>query len=221
MAGVGLIDLRFPFGGQPAAEAEGQGRHAWARQIIRQAFRQTMGREGSPAELQAAQAIGLGESGYGRGWGSEGGGSNNWGAAQSHREPCGPDTFAHGDTHPTASGSIPYRVCFRRYASDVDGAADMIRLMYRKRPKVLAAVHRGSLEAFSTGMYGYYEGVGPDKASRIRWHMKAVAPNLKHIAKALGEPVYLNGPPSSSGGGGLALGALLLGGLLLARKALR
>jgi hypothetical protein len=174
-------------------------RHHWARAIILAGFRQSMGRAATLREAQFAQAVALGESSYGRGWKDAGVGSFNWGAVQAGRPPCDPArSFPYGDTHEAGQ---PYAACFRKYASDVDGAADFIRIMMK--PNVLSAANGGSIEGVSSGMRAnHYFELALDK------HIIALTRNLKEITTALGEPM----PSSSgSGGGGLIAGLLTLG----------
>jgi len=220
---AGLLELRAPPGELSPyeigtgfdLELEPGDVHREAREVIRQGFALALGYNGTGPELQVAQAVGRRESSYGRGWKADGVGSNNWGAVQAGRPPCNPATsFEYTDTHPESDGSsTKYSICFRRYASPVEGAADMIRHLYVKRPTVLRAVHRGSLHDFSAAMYDehYYEGFGATREARIKNHMKWIESALEPIAEAVGEPVYLNGPPRRAGFG--LFGVLLLGGV--------
>jgi hypothetical protein len=160
-------------------------RHHWARAIILAGFRQTFNREPTLREAQFAQAVALGESSYGRGWKEPGVGSFNWGAVQAGRPPCNPATsFGYGDTHADGEG---YAACFRKYASDVDGAADFIRIMYK--PNVLAAANDGNISGVSAGMRAnrYFE-LALDK------HIIGLTRHLKELTTALNEPM-----PSSGG----------------------
>jgi hypothetical protein len=222
---AGIIEGRFPIGEAPIAieapeRAEAPaGAHHTARQVLVQALSSVLGRAPSLSEVQAAQAVGWRESNYGRGWRGDGVGSKNWGAVQAGRPPCDPArSFLYTDTHPTSSGaSVPYQICFRRYSSDIDGAADMARHIFIRRPKTAAAAASGSLEAFSTAMYDehYYEGFGKTRKERIRRHMQWIDSALDKITAALGEPKALGAGTASVGAGGAIVGLVALGGLLL------
>ena len=121
--------------------------HAEARKYIVAGFKAIFGREPTVPEAQAVQGVGWLETQYASGWRSDTKPNWNWGAIQSGRPPCNPATsFQYTDTHPTASGaSIPYTICFAKYATPEAGAAALVREVYQKRPKVLAAATAGDL----------------------------------------------------------------------------
>lgn len=125
-------------------------------------------------ELQAAQAIGRFEGGYGKGWGEAGAGSHNWGAVQcGHMAPCGPGCFEYGDSHADGSG---YRGCFKRYESGVDGAAGLLHELYR-RDGVPAAMRAGDAWRIAHAMRktGYFEAPTGRYAKAIELHASALA----------------------------------------------
>lgn len=200
--------------------------HASARRILTSAFAQ-VGITPNAAALQAAQAVALGESNYGAGWKGEGKGSNNWGAVQAGRLPCGPDAFVYKDTHPNPDGtSTPYEICFRKYETPEAGAAHMLQILFtRKGAKdagVLEAALSGDLKAFSQAMYNshYYEGFGATPEARVANHHKMLRANVERIAKALNEPIAADQPRRKAGGSKaplLLLGALGLGLVLVKR----
>lgn len=146
--------------------------------------------------LQALQGVCWLESQYGMGWKGAGKGSNNWGAVQGGRPPCNLVVgFQYTDTHPNADGtSTPYSICFKRYATPVDGCADVARIMYGnpKTPKqALDRAIAGDMYGVSAAMraQGYYEGFGRTQAERIANHHKALMRGIVRIAAALGEPL--------------------------------
>jgi hypothetical protein len=197
-----------------------------AREVVRAAFAKRGMDAPVLAELQGVQAIGRFEGRYGS-WK----GANNWGAVQCGKPPCPPDCFAHVDTD--ASGKT-YDVCFRRYTAPVDGAADLVRELYRRAgvPEGMAA---GNADTIAERMRatGYFEGppaMPPETqyAKSIALYAKAIVANATQIALNLGEPLRvvragdkpdeLTGDKAEladddAGGGGwlLALGALGLG----------
>lgn len=202
--------------------------HASARRILAQVAPGVLGRAPNLAILQAAQAVALGESNYGAGWKADCAGSNNWGAVQAGKPPCGGDTCLYTDTHPNADGtSTPYEICFRRYPTPEAGAAHMLQILFTRKGArdagVLDAAASGNLKAFSQAMYNshYYEGFGATPEARVNNHYKMLRANVERIAKALNEPIAddQKRPSSkSSKGGGLFLLGAGLGALFLLRK---
>lgn len=192
--------------------------HAWAREILLKAFKKVVGRDPTLAEIQLAQSVALGESGYGRGWHKSKSRSTgpwppmNWGAIQTGRKPdengqCPVGSFDYGDTSPDTGA---YRMCFKAYPSHEAGAEDLIRVLFLSKRKGNYAVSRaeGNLQAaqnqsiteFSTAMYdtGYYEGFGPNREARINWHKKYMVDKLNSITKALNEPIAFTDHPKST-----------------------
>jgi len=165
--------------------------HQEARDHVVEGFRRTFGHAPKIAEAQILQGIGWLETQYGQGWRGNGKGSHNWGAIQSGRTPCDPaKSFEYTDTTPTSSGtSVPYRICFRKYADDDAGAADLARVAYQRRPTVLVAATKGDIMAVSTAMYDttYYQGFGPTREARIANHHRALLAAIQKGAQALGE----------------------------------
>lgn len=159
------------------------------------------GRTPTLPELQAAQAIGRFEGIYGA-WGP-GGASNNFGAIQcGHYAPCAEGCFEHGDSH--ADGT-DYVGCFRVYATPEDGAADLVRELYR-RPGVPEAMRAGDAQAIATAMHDsqYFEADPQDYGSAIERFSEMVA-------EGVGEPWVVKkgggavSPGGTSNGGGLGL----------------
>jgi putative peptidoglycan binding protein len=179
--------------------------HTEARQCVIEGFGQLYGREPTITEAQAAQGVGLLESHYGQGWKGAGAGSKNWGAVQKKRPPCDETSFLYTDTHPNADGtSTAYSVCFWRYATDAEGAAGLMRVMYGtvERPKkALERARAGDLYGVSAAMRaaGYYEGFGKTQADRIANHFRALSNCVRAICAELNEP-FPSGKPTTGQG---------------------
>lgn len=164
-----------------------------ARQILSEAFRRVMGREGTRCELQCLQAVAWLETSYAAGWKPPGAGSWNWGACQAGSGWRGA-TFTYTDTHPTATGAnIAYTVKFRAYPSAIEGALDLVRIVYVNagRSAALAAASREDTAGFSKALHdtGYYEGFGATVGERIAHHHDAVVKAIRRQVAALGEPL--------------------------------
>lgn len=193
-------------------EAVSADTHRWAAGIVNQAFHQVMGRYPTPAERQIVMAVSDLESSYGKGWGkgsSTGGkGSHNWGAVQT-RDKSTP-SFGHQDS----SIEGKYNARFKAYSSDVDGAADVVRILFKgTRPQrmpdpsqgnralgkevhgpgrgqlIEQAAQSGDTLDFSRAMWftGYYEGTAPTYQERIKRHAEGIQNRINQIASALGE----------------------------------
>jgi hypothetical protein len=177
-----------------------------ARQPILEGFQLLFGYEPTTTVAQAGQGVGKLESRYGQAWRGAGVGSRNWGAVQASRPPCDPETaFLYTDTHPQPDGSSkPYSICFRKYASEAEGAAGLLRAMYgtSSKPKdnVLKAAERGDLYGVSAALRanGYYEGFGKNQAERIQNHFKALSGCVRAICTARNEP-YPTGQQTTVG----------------------
>lgn len=172
-------------------------RDRWARNILIEAFRREMGRDPIEAEIQAAQAVAKLESHYGAGWKGAGVGSNNWGAIQCCKPKdgkCPPNSFLYTDTSPTSDGkNVKYSICFKSYATPVDGAADLIRTLYKSKykdrgQKLIAAVSSGDLYGFSEAMYdtSYYQGHGKTREERIANHANLMKKLVNNINESTG-----------------------------------
>lgn len=174
--------------------------HAQATEIIRSAFSSVFGREPTDGERHGAQLIAWLESNYGRGWSDDPkkcphgncSGSNNWGAiiiracpAPDVEPPC-PDGFIYRDSYP--DGSACYQ-CFRAHPTPEAGAAHLIRVLYERRPSVLAAAQIGSLPLIAETMYDttYYTGFGPTREARIAGQLKRMREGYETILSGLGE----------------------------------
>lgn len=166
--------------------------HRWARPLYLQGFREHYERDPSLPEVQAIQGVGWLETRQTTAWTGAGQGSFNAGAIQGGGKPPCPiaTSFQYTDTHPNPDGtSTPYSICFRRYASAELGMADLIRVGYVRRPRVLAAATRGNFYEVSAELHAsrYYEGFGATVAARIANHHKALASAIKSAALAIGE----------------------------------
>lgn len=207
-----------------------------ARAIVAAAFASRGMPLATLPELQAVQAIGRFEGGYGRGWKAQGAGSHNWGAIQcGHYAPCGPGCFPYGDSH--ADGE-KYQGCFRIYADDVAGCADLVRELYR-RSGVPEAMRAGDATMIAERMRatGYFEAPADQYAGAIENHARAIAAALDepHVVVRGGgkvaptEPPALPPPPEPphepppaipvaarrGGGGAFVLLSLAAGGIFL------
>jgi peptidoglycan hydrolase-like protein with peptidoglycan-binding domain len=166
---------------------------AAARAFVAEAFQRTIGRAGNLTELQCLQAIAILETGLGSSWKGPGVGSFNQGAIQRGGWPGA--YFEYTDTHPKADGtSVPYKIGFRKYANEVEGFADLCRVVYvnlGRGTRVLPFASAGDLVGFSTGLHQYpcyYEGFGATDAERIAHHHAAVVRAIHLQAVELGEP---------------------------------
>jgi hypothetical protein len=147
--------------------------------------------------IQFMRATGWLEGNWGNGWKGAGIGSNNWGAVQ-HSRPrpdgtCPVGSFLYRDSSPQPDGTNRgYSVCFRSYATPMEGAKDMCRvaLFARERHKsVLPAVLIGDVHGFSTAMRNtiYYEGTGATREIQIQRHSTAIRQIINSHARILGE----------------------------------
>lgn len=163
-------------------------RHEDAAQHCSEGFEKVFGNVPTRVERQALQGVAWLETRYGGGWGIK---TFNMGAIQKGKPPCDPaDSFEYTDTTPTSSGaSIPYRICFKKYATAADGFMDLARVVYKRRPSVLMAAQSGDLYEVSTALRKtyYYEGFGKTQAERIANHHRALRAAVVRIARALGE----------------------------------
>lgn len=194
-----------------AAHVQGQ---KWAHD----GFVAQFGTEPSGFQQFWVQLVAALESQYGKGWKGEGVGSNNMGAVQAGHAPCGANAFQYTDTHPNPDGtSTPYTICFKRYATPVEGMSDVARILF-KQMKIQA----GSIRQLSTQMYDhhYYEGFGATRAERINNHVKALTNWAKEISAATGQkmPPVEGGAVSPAAAGASA--GTLIGGLALAGAAI-
>jgi hypothetical protein len=167
-------------------------KHADMRLLLRDAFARVFGREPTTPEVQCLQAVASLESAYGQGWKPPGNGSHNFGAIQAGSSWNGP-TFQYTDTTPQADGSSkPYVTKFRKYATPIDGAVDLVKVVYINRGRdkaTLPPATEGDTLGFSRGLHstGYYEGFGRTVDDRIANHHKSVMASIRAQALALSE----------------------------------
>lgn len=151
--GVGVVPLVDP----PIDDAE-------AKEVLTLAYQDLFGEEVNLFALGIAQAIGLMEgAAYGK-WGPNNA-SNNWGAITApgydkDTDSCPPGTFKHSDSSAEAG---QYTTCFRLYSTSLEGATDLLRELYIRRPTVFAAAVEGDIRGVAQEMYAtsYYMGVAP------------------------------------------------------------
>lgn len=123
-------------------------RHIQARGILTEAFQNVLGRPPTLAEIQYAHAVAEEETSYGGGWKGAMIGSNNWGAVQCPANAQGgPDCIPYQDSQ---SSGQTYSIAFRRYATPVQGAEDVIRHIFKLRPITAASLAAGEPTYFTS-----------------------------------------------------------------------
>lgn len=120
--------------------------HKAMRPVILAAFKQAVGREPTLAELQYVSAVAWLETRYGTGWPANMAQAHNWGAVQCYTEKESPDTCIPHQDHD--SGGTAFKVGFKRYASDQDGAADVVKHIIKHRPRTAAALSESKPSAY-------------------------------------------------------------------------
>ena len=142
--------------------------HRNARPIMAQAFKNVMGRDASPIELQYAQAVAWLETSYGNGWKGAMVGSNNWGAVQcSGAAQSGAGCIAYEDSYPDGT---KYKVSFKSYPSPTAGAEDVVRHVFVQRPKTGSVLSSSKPSAFRASYAmrreKYYGGFCPQATAQ-------------------------------------------------------
>lgn len=193
----------------PASSVQG-----WAVGVVSKAFGLVHQRSPSLQEgLFIAALCGL-ESDFGRAYGA----AKNWGSVHAGKPPCGPGSILWQDSDGKGN---KYPICMKAYASDEEGAADVVRQLTTRRPAVWKAIQdrRPLLEIAKLlhdgetvngqRVYGYFEA---DPAL----YAKGLRRNLDAITKATGlpDPFSPAFEPASSGSGAAGVvGVLALLGL--------
>jgi peptidoglycan hydrolase-like protein with peptidoglycan-binding domain len=182
-------------------------------------------------EVQYVLTVARGEGHYGTGWGSpsaktiadgqaygltgtEGVGSNNWGAVQGTGSA---GSFPHVDYH---SDGKPYKGTFKRYATPEEGFLDMARIILNGGKRgaegaaaIKDAIKRGNLRdaVYAQHANGYFE-LNPES------YLSAVLSNYAKITAGINWPKLL-AEQGVAIAGGVATFFLILGaGLWLGRK---
>lgn len=199
-----------------------------ARAVIIRAWEALGLPQATEGGLESVQSHFAKESGYGEGWKAGCEGSNNWGAVQAGKPPCGENACEYTDTHPNPDGtSSPYSACFRTYASPLEGAMHALEIMFGRNANKPAfrSAQSGDLLAFSRDLYNqhYFEGHGKTVGERILNNAKAMNWNAERIAKSLEQEraTWLHESAGADHGPsdyGVVIGFALFGGLLLAKR---
>ncbi len=165
--------------------------HRWARPFVIEALELENIDPTPVTVVLAVQAVGDLETAYATSWRGAGVGSRNWGAVQRGRPPCDPTkSFLYQDSSPNPDGtSTKYEICFRKYATDADGARGLVHEVYTRRPRVLSTAQRGSLADASVELWRarFYEGFGRTIADRIGHHYARLFSCASSIAHACGD----------------------------------
>jgi hypothetical protein len=185
-----------------------------AKAVMVAAWQAEQGREPTTGELVYSLAVAKLESSWGKGWKGAMVGSNNWGAVQCGGGSNPSQCVEYEDSH---SDGTKYKVGFRKYASPVDGARDVVRHLTKLRPLTWAVMRdSGPISEFSRAMRveRYYGGFCPvatkqygksvihygkppeDSPAKKACHEEAIAGHAKYMdrviktfAPALGLPV--------------------------------
>ncbi len=166
------------------------------RSVYIDAFKKVHNRSPSNEELEAVMAVGRHETIFATAKfrGGVGPGMHNHGAVQCCKPDangeCPSNAFLSQDTTPQAGGGdVVYSVCFKRYDTDVDGAADLIRIVGNK-PLALLKATGGSLSGFAAGMYlqGYFESTNASQATSVKYKPVILAIQKMGVGEARGVP---------------------------------
>lgn len=169
--------------------------------------------------LGIAQAIGLMEGGYGRGF------HNNWGAITATPNDdgsCPAGTFAHGDSSFELG---EYQTCFKAYETSLDGATDLLQKLYIDRPAVFEAAQAGDIRGVAQEMYrtSYYMGTAPHGQKDPNGDFTNVNNYIAFIGKGVDQIADLyphGGEAVADSSNGLIIGlgiAALVGAVVISR----
>ena len=192
-----------PAGRPPAKSSD----DAWALGVIDRAWLSVHGRAPTAAERLFTAALSRGESYYGKGYGA----AKNWGSIHAGKPPCTANAIPWTDHD--AQGR-PYPICMRAYATDEEGAADVVRQLTTKRPRTWAAMQAArplDLIAAELRAERYYEAPAELYAKMLRNNLSVILKNTG-LEDPFGRP--LPPAPSSSSGEGAGGAALLVLGLI-------
>lgn len=193
-------------------------KHRQARAVVLEAF-QLAGVSPTPAKVQYVQAVGYLETGYGRWPFGAVPNQNNWGAVQC---PSGaPDSECTAAAQDSKASGAKYSVRFRAYPTPAAGAADLVRNVLAKRPRVAAALEASPPTVFGASFAmrreRYFEGFckkaakqygdgvanasfrEPDRdqgtracqREAVEGHAGGIWQYVREIAASLGEPVAM------------------------------
>ncbi len=175
---------------------------AEAKDILTVAYTELFG-EINLFALGIAQAIGLMEGGYGRGF------HNNWGSitrAPNSDGSCPSDSFVHGDSSFELG---EYTTCFKAYETSIEGARGLLHELYDKRPAVFDAALAGDIRGVAEEMYAtnYYLGTAPPNQKDANGAFTNVNNYIDFIGKGVDQIAHLypSGGASTSTGIGIAL----------------
>lgn len=199
----------------PPAPASSTPEDIWALEVIDRAWQQVHGRAPTAPERLFAAAMARGESHYGKGYGA----AKNWGSIHAKgAPPCGPGSIPWTDTN--AKGE-PYPVCMRSYATDEDGAADLIRQITTRRPATWTKIQQARpLPEIAEVLRAerYYEAPAATYAKMLRNNLNAILKSAD-LPDPFGAPAPAGGGgEESDGGGAVALALLGLAGLRIALR---
>jgi peptidoglycan hydrolase-like protein with peptidoglycan-binding domain len=169
--------------------------HKDFRALLSEAFRRRFSREPSRREAQFVHAVAELETSCGDGWADpEHDAAWNFGAIQAGST-WNKRTFIHKDTTPLSDGSSrEYITKFRAYDTPIEGAEDLVRVVYQARSRdssVLPEAQQGDSLGVSRALYqtAYFEGFGRTPEERIGHHHLALTKALERIARDLQEPL--------------------------------
>lgn len=171
----------------PSDTGNGTAMHRWARTVVAPALARNGLMNPSQALLQTMQAQGAHEGWYGFAKKPiEWFGSNNWGADDylSGDENQIAGCVGYFESHDTTADGRTISVRFRKYATPLDGAADLVHEALIRRPSVRAAVETGNLTKVATALRAEHYFVAPAKDYAL-----ALWNQAQHLATALGEPL--------------------------------
>ncbi len=186
-------------GALPSDTGNGAQMHRWARAVTLAALARQGFTAPSAAMVQTIQAQGAHEGWYGfakippEWWGS-----NNWGADDflPGDDSKVPGCTGYFESHDKKADGTVISVKFRRYATPLDGAADLVHEAIVRRPSVAAVIDSGNLTKVAMALRAEHYFVAPAKDYAL-----ALWNQAQHLALANGEPLAVSLDADASSGG--------------------
>lgn len=168
--------------------------HRAARSIIVGPISQYLGRPPSLIEIQVPQSIAYMEGHYGHDYQNAEESALNWGSVhcKAPHPPC-PGCFVAKDVSPKSGKR--YDACFRIYATDEEGAADLVREVYRRRI-VREAIPSGDSLHIADAMErsSYFKAYPKVREKRVWGYASTMHEVAEEIARHMREPLMLKPP---------------------------